>query len=196
MMPSASTSPPLPPPGVPLERRRAAVPRLARGAAALALAATLAASALASGDGTVRVVAGGAAGGIVLLLWAIVRARRSIVAPAAGLMALAMTGGNGGTFTAVPAQTAGLVAMALLAWWSIDERRPVAAPRSADAGRWLTSAALVVAAATSAALVLAMPSVASAGVVAPVVGAVGVVSISAVLWALVRLQRHGEDGPL
>ena len=60
--------------------------------------------------------------GIIMLVVALARGARSLVAPAAGVLALAAVGANQSSYAFVPVESAVLVAVALLAWWSIDER--------------------------------------------------------------------------
>lgn len=121
---------------------------------------------------------------------ALLRAWRGVVAPAVGLLALAAVGGNTQSLNLAPLESASLVAVALLAWWSMDERQISVSERGVDNGRAATSAALVVAAGGLSVLAVSMASVASASLVGPAVGAVGVATIGAVLWSTARLRRY------
>jgi hypothetical protein len=161
--------------------------------AALALAALLASVAIVASS---RVANGVAIAGIAGILWLAVAlwlGSRAHVAPAVGVIALAALGANRASFALVPVESASLVAIALLAWWSIDERHPVVAEPGVDSTRAATSAALVLAAAGLAGLVVAMASVASAALVGPAVGAVGTASIAAVLWSIARWRRFEAE---
>ena len=119
--------------------------RTASGAAALAVAALLVAGALATGRGEAGGIAIVGLAGLLALGGAVAAGTRRPLAPALALLALAMAGGNGHSVAAVPLQAGALLAVALLAGWSIEERRPVPGEPRVDAGRWSMSAALVLA---------------------------------------------------
>lgn len=131
--------------------------------------------------------------GVLGIVCALVSGSRALVAPAVGLVALATVGANTSSLGLVPLESAALVAIALLAWWSLDERHTIARAPRADSGRAATSAALVVSAAGLSALVIATTSVASADLTAPAVGAAGSVSIAAALWSVARLRRYETE---
>ncbi len=131
--------------------------------------------------------------GVLGIVCALVSGSRALVAPAVGLLALAALGANTSSFAFVPLESAALVAIALLAWWSLDERHTFARAPEADSGRATTSAALVGSAAGLSALVIATASVASADLTAPAVGAAGSVSIAAALWSVARLRRYETE---
>lgn len=159
----------------------------------VALASLLAGEAVATSSRVAGGVALAGMAGIIGLVAALFTGVRAVVAPAVGLLALAALGANGSSYALVPFESATLVAVAFLAWWSIDERHPVVAEPRVDQGRTATAAALVLSAACSSALVVAMSSVASAGLVAAAAGSVGLASISAGLWSVARLRRYETE---
>ncbi len=130
---------------------------------------------------------------VVVLGWALLRASRWLVAPAIVLLALAAMGGNGSSLTLVPVESATLVAIALLGWWSIDEQHAAVREPGVDRHRSLTSASLVLAGAGLSVLVVTMATVASTGLVGPAVGAVGLGSVAAALWSTARLRRYEAE---
>ena len=166
------------------------------GLAALALACLFATASVRTSTLAARAVALAGVAAVLVLGWALLKGVRALVAPAVGLLAFAAPGGND-SLALVPLEAGTLVAIALLAWWSIDESHAGVREPGGDRGRFLTSVALVVTGSSLSVLVVSMASVASASLVAPVVGAVGVVSIAAVLWSTARLRRyeaeHGGD---
>lgn len=161
--------------------------------ASLALASLLAAVSAARSSEVAAGVTVAGVSGIVVLVAALAVGSRALVAPAVGVLALAAVGANSSSFALVPVESAMLVAVALLAWWSVDERPAYAGEPRVDAGRAATSASLVVAAAGLSILVISMGSVASAGLVAPAVGEVGLASIAAVLWSVAALRRYEAE---
>jgi hypothetical protein len=166
--------------------------RTACGAAALAVATLVVAAALALGRGEAGGVAVVGLVGVLALASAVAAGTRRPLGPALALVALAMAGGNGHSVAAVPLQAGGLLAVALLAGWSIDERRPVPGEPRVDAGRWSMSAALVLAAMAAGALMALLSGRSSPDLVAPAAGGVGAVTIMAALWGVAHVRRHEE----
>jgi len=159
----------------------------------VALACLLASASVVASSGAGSRVAIAGVLGVLGIVWALLAGSRTLVAPAVGLLALTALGANTSSFALVPVESAFLVAIALLAWWSLDERHDIARAPRADSGRVAATAALVGSAAGLSALVIAMASVASADLTAPAVGAVGSVSIAAALWSLARLRRYETE---
>jgi hypothetical protein len=166
--------------------------RTAGSAVALAVAALLVAGAVATGRGEAGGIAIVGVAGLLALASAVAAGTRRPLAPALALLALAMAGGNGHSVASVPLQAGALLAVALLAGWSIDERRPVPGEPRVDAGRWSMSAALVLASIAASALVALLSGRSSPDLVAPAAGVVGAVSIMAALWGVAHLRRHEE----
>lgn len=136
-----------------------------------------------------RAAAAAGSAAVAALGLALLRCWRAVVGPAVGLLAFAALGGVDRTLAFVPLEAAALVAVALLAWWSIDERWAIPGDPDVHRGRTVMSIVLVLAAAAVSGLVVAMASEASPRLVAPSVGAVGVASAASVLWAVARLRR-------
>lgn len=153
----------------------------------------LAGFSIAAGSGASGGVAIAGMVGVLGLAASLLGGWHSTVAPAVGMLALCAVGANRSSYALVPVESGALVAVALLAWWSLDERLAVAGERGVDAGRVRASAALVVTAACLAVLVIAMASAASPALIGPLVGAVGLASIAAALWAVARLRRYQTE---
>jgi hypothetical protein len=157
------------------------------GAALLALAARLAAADAPKAAG-VAGLAGAAvlAAGLVVRRGALVTAGLALVGTAYGLSLVGK-----GLDPAASLFAGGLVAVAELAFWSLEPGAPVRIGRAATARRALLSAAIALAAVFVAALLLSVVSAPVRGGAA--LGVLGVTAIAAILAVAVGLMRSLHD---
>ena len=167
--------------------------RSALGASLVAAAVALAAAAASSAPWLTSAL--GFTGLLVLAL-GLQRARSTSVAVAVGLLGVAVATAQPADSGFAPLEAAGLVAVLLFGWWSVDDRWPVAVATGSERARLVTTLGLVVGAGALGLVLVAARHVATGGVIGPVAGAAATVSLALAAWAAIQLdhQRAGDDG--
>jgi len=135
--------------------------------------------------------------GLLVLAGGLARSGSMSVAVAAGLLGCSVATAQPADSPFAPLETAALVAVLLLGWWSVDDRWPVAVATGSERARLVTTVAIVVGAGAIGLVLVAARRVATGGVIGPVAGAAAAVSLALAAWAAIQLDRHraGDDGP-
>jgi hypothetical protein len=159
---------------------------LTRAVAALVGAVGLVVALALWGSGSPAAVTSVGGAGVVLLALALFLGSGPCLGIAVAALGVAAVLANGEVTFAAIAESAVLVVVAELAWWSIELRPAMPAGPGTFSGRWLTVGALICGATSAAAWVLVAGRLDTTGIVGPLVGAAGAVSLAALGWGLDR----------